>query len=343
MRELLVLTYDPAKPSFRYRIAPLLAALEARGWRCRVDVLAQRQYGLRIWQRVAAMRASSVVLLQKLRLEPWEMRWVARCNPATVFDVDDATWLSQPKRIGEAPAASASRQRAFAGMCRGATLTMAGNRVLAEHAQAAGARVELVPTAVDAAAYPAADFDRRGGRTAVWIGLPGNLQYLEPLRPAMAEIARRHPGFRLRVVSSRFPAWTDVPLECVPWRPGIETETLTDADIGLMPLVDDAFTRGKCAFKLLQYMAAGLPCIASPVGANREVVVHGHTGLLADAPGQWLDAFDRLLGDRALREAMGRSGRERVQQAYDLRVVIPRAADLIESLAAPGPSALHRP
>lgn len=334
MRELTVLTYDPEKPSFRYRIAPLLAELEARGWRCRVDVLAQRQYGWRIWRRRAALRASTALLLHKLRLEPWEMRWVARCNPATLFDIDDATWLSQPKRIGEEPAASASRRRAFAGMCRGAALTLAGNRVLAEQAAAAGATVQLLPTAVDAAAYPEADLARRSGGTAVWIGLPGNLQYLEPLRPVMAETARRHPGFRLRVVSSRFPDWDDVPLERTAWRPGIETEALPDADIGLMPLVDDAFTRGKCAFKLLQYMAATLPCIASPVGANREVVVHGLTGLLADRPDAWQAAFERLLADRAAREAMGRAGRERVLQAYDLRVVVPRAADLVESVAA---------
>jgi glycosyltransferase involved in cell wall biosynthesis len=333
MRELLVLSYDPDKPSFRYRIAPLLAELETRGWSCRVDVLPQRRYGLRIWQRRAALRASSVVLLHKLRLAPWEMAWLSRCNPRCVFDIDDATWLSQPKQVGAMPAASASRRRAFAAICRGARLTLAGNRFLAGHAEAAGARVELIPTAVAVGAYPHADLSRRSGGVAVWIGLPGNLQYLDPLRPALAEVARRHPQFRLRIVSSRFPDWDDVPLERVPWRPGIETsEALLGADIGLMPLADDDFARGKCAFKLLQYMAATLPCIASPVGANRDVVDPGRTGLLADTPDAWRDALEQLLVDRGLREAMGRAGRERVQLSYDLGVVVPRAADLVEAL-----------
>lgn len=332
-RELRVLTYDPQQPSFRYRIAPLLPHLQALGWHCSVDVLPEQRYGWRIWRRTEALRRSTAVLLHKLRLQPWEMRWVARLNPRTVFDVDDAIWLRQPKWVGQVRPLSPARQRKFDGMCRHAALTMAGNEVLAERARRAGGRVEVVPTAVDAAGLPEPDVSRRGGRTAVWIGMPGNLQYLEPLRPVLAELASRFEGFRLRIVSSRFPDWDDVPIERVPWQPDIEHSALPDADIGLMPLADDPFTRGKCAFKLLQYMAAGLPCIASPVGANREVVVDGRTGWLAAAPSDWRAAFERLLGDAPLREAMGRAGRERALQVYDQRVVLPRAALLIEALA----------
>jgi glycosyltransferase involved in cell wall biosynthesis len=185
---------------------------------------------------------------------------------------------------------------------------------------------------VDVGAFAPADFAARGGRTAVWIGLPGNLQYLEPLRGALAEVARRVPGFRLRIVSSRFPAWDEVPIEAVPWRPGIETEALPGADIGLMPLADDEFTRGKCAFKLLQYMAAALPCVASPVGANREVVVDGVTGRLASTADEWQRALLDLLGDAALRARLGAAGRERVARQYDLAVVVGRAADRVEAL-----------
>ncbi len=170
----------------------------------------------------------------------------------------------------------------------------------------------------------------------MWIGLPGNLQYLEPLRPAFAELSRRFPAFRLRIVSSRFPDWNDVAMERVIWRPGIETQALPAADIGLMPLNDDDFTRGKCAFKLLQYMAASLACVASPVGVNSEVVTDGVTGLLATTPAQWQHALERLLADRALRERMGVAGRQRVERDYDLRIVVPAAADLVEALCATG-------
>lgn len=332
-RKLLVLTYDADKPSFRYRIAPLLQELQRRGWQVSVDTLPLRSYGLRIWQRLGGLRSCDVVLLHKLRLHPLEAGWVARCNARTLFDIDDATWLSQPGRPGELPVASASRVRAFRGMCRFSRLTLAGNPFLAQAARAAGGRVQIVPTAVDVSAFAAPDFGKRDGGVAVWIGLPGNLQYLEPLRPAFSELSRRFPGFRLRIVSSSFPDWDDVAMERVTWRPGIETQALPTADIGLMPLSDDEFTRGKCAFKLLQYMAASLPCVASPVGVNSEVVTDGETGLLAATPAEWQQALERLLADRKLRERMGAAGRQRVERDYDLRTVVSHAADLVEALS----------
>ncbi len=334
MPELLVLTYDVEKPSFRYRIAPLLDELRARGWQVRVETIRQRDYGLRIWRLQAALRRADVLLLHKLRLHPLESRWVAACNSRTVFDIDDVTWLSQPLSVESAPEPSASRLRAFEGMCRSSRLTLAGSPYLAARAEQAGGRVQIVPTAVDVGAFAPADFSRRGGGVAVWIGLPGNLQYLEPLRPIFAALTRRHAHFRLRIVSSRFPEWGDVAMDKVTWQPGIETRVLPDADVGLMPLNDDEFTRGKCAFKLLQYMAASLPCVASPVGVNTDVVSEGVTGKLAAHPEEWLKALDDLLVDRGLRECMGRAGRERVQAGYDLRAVVPRAAGLIEQVAA---------
>lgn len=336
MSELRVLTYDAEKPSFRYRVAPLLQELQHRGWRVEVETLPLRQYGLRIAQRIGVLRSSDVLLLHKLRLHPLETRWLVSCNACTVFDIDDAIWLSQPRNANDSPVSSASRVRAFRALCRYSRLTLAGNPFLEAKAREAGARVQVVPTTVDVSMFPAADFASRSGSVAVWIGLPGNLQYLEPYRPAFAELSRRCPGFRLRIVSSRFPDWGDVAIERVTWRPNIETDALPSADIGLMPLNDDEFTRGKCAFKLLQYMAASLPCVASPVGVNCQVVSEGQTGLLAATPDEWRRAIERLLADRALRERMGAAGRERVEQDYDLRAVVPRAADLVEALCAAG-------
>jgi glycosyltransferase involved in cell wall biosynthesis len=336
MPELLVLTYDADKPSFRFRIAPLLQELQRRGWKVHVDTLPQRQYGLRIARRLDAIRSCDVVLLHKLRLHPLEARWLAWCNAHVVFDIDDATWLSQPRRAEDTPVASASRVRAFRGLCRHSRLTLAGNPILAAKARQAGGRVQIVPTAVDVSTFTVPDFAKRKGGVAVWIGLPGNLQYLEPLRPAFAQLSQRFPSFRLRIVSSRFPDWDDVAMERVIWRPGIETQALPGADIGLMPLNDDEFTRGKCAFKLLQYMAASLACVASPVGVNSEVVADGLTGLLATTQVQWQHALERLLADRSLRERMGAAGRQRVERDYDLRVVVPAAADLVEALSRQG-------
>jgi glycosyltransferase involved in cell wall biosynthesis len=223
-------------------------------------------------------------------------------------------------------------------MCRGSTLVTAGNAVLAERARAAGGQCVVVPTPVDATAYPARPPQPRSGRVLVWVGMPGNVQYLAALRPVLARLAERVPGLTLRIVSSVFPDWDDVRVERVAWSPAVEKEALVSADIGLMPLADDEFTRGKCAFKLLQYMAAGLPCVASPVGANREVLQDGRSGFLAATPDDWTRALSKLLADGALRESLGACGRERVLARYDAAVVALQMAHLVDAVARGEPS-----
>jgi hypothetical protein len=329
----LLLTYDPTAPSFRHRIAPVIAPLQALGYRCRVEALPEQQYGWRIWRRRALLRDSAVVVLQKLRLPAFELRLLRGYCDATVFDVDDAIWTRQPKYVGHTRRPSRSRIRRFEAMCRGSTLVTAGNPVLAERARMQGGRCVIVPTPVDATAYPAQPLHKRSGRTLVWVGMPGNVQYLTPLRPVLSQVAMQFPGLTLRVVSSAFPDWNDVQIERVAWSAAVEKEALASADIGLMPLVDDEYTRGKCAFKLLQYMAAGLPCVASPVGANCDVVQHGSTGFLATTSADWAHALTSLLADSTLREGMGACGRSRVLAHYDSRAVAVQMAELIDAVA----------
>lgn len=331
-KTVLFLTVNPQAPSFRYRLAPVMALLQASGWSCTLHTLPERAYGWRIWRLRHELRRSAVVVLHKLRLNPWELRGLQTLAPATLFDVDDAIWLRQPKQVGQVRPVSARRERNFAAMCALSRLTVAGNPVLAAKALAAGGRVEVVPTPVDAQAYTPLT-DKPAGQTLVWVGLPGNLQYLEPLRPVLASLARRHPGLRLRVISSAWPDWDDVPVERVVWSAEGEKTAIASADIGIMPLSHDDYSRGKCAFKLLQYMAAGLPCVASPVGANQDVVQAGHTGYLADTPAAWTVALDSLLQDAALRRQLGAAGRQRVLAHYDQRVLCTRVVGLIGALA----------
>lgn len=328
MSAVLVLTHHPEAPSFRWRIAPAVEVLRRRGHAVRVETLPEQRYGWRLWALRAALREAEVTVLHKLRLPRWELRLLRRACPATVFDVDDAIWLRQPKHVGHVRARSARREARFDGMCAGVTRVTAGNEVIAARARTAGGDVVVVPSPVDAAGLPDTP-PPRDGAVLVWIGLPGNLQYLEPLRPVLARLRARHPALRLRVVCSRFPDWDEVPVERVPWRAETEAEALRSADIGLMPLQDDPFTRGKCAFKLLQYMAAGLPCVASPVGMNTQVVTDGDNGFLAADAAAWEDRLDRLLRDAALRDAMGRAGRARALADYDLGVIAPRMADAV--------------
>lgn len=329
---IVVLSANPQAPSFRYRLAPAIAELQARGWPVKVQTLPRRRYGWRLLTRWQLLRGSAVVVLHKLRLQPWEVRWLKAWQPALVLDIDDAIWLRQPSVVGQAAAAPRQRAAAFDAVCAAATLTLAGNQVLAERARQAGGRVQLLPTPVDARAYRPTREQRPPGGTLVWVGLPGNLVYLEPLRPVFARLQERHPGLRLRIISSAWPDWPEVDIERVAWSSVREKVDIASADIGLMPLSDDAYARGKCAFKLLQYMAAGLPCVGSPVGANCEVVLDGRTGLLADTPEQWERAIEHLLAHPDEAARMGRAGRQHALQGYDMQVLAAQAADLVEAV-----------
>ena len=326
-------SYDPALPSFRHRSAPLASELERRGWQAAIERFPRRHYVRRILARRQTLAATDVLVLAKINLAPLEASLLRRLARAIVFDVDDAIWLGKPRSANAPPRRSAFRRHKFASSCRAASLVVAGNGFLAESAGRHAARVEVVPTGVELAAYRERGAIERDGRVVVWIGLPENLPHLELVRRPLARLVAGGTKLTLRVVSSRFPDWTEIPIERRSWSPESEADALATAGVGVMPLPDDDWSRGKCAFKLLQYMAAGLPCVASPVGANREVVVPEETGLWASGDDDWTAALSRLLGSPADRERLGAAGRGRIRTLYDRAHLIPHAADLVEALA----------
>ena len=156
-------------------------------------------------------------------------------------------------------------------------------------------QLRILPTSIDASAYMPTTATQDDPPTIAWIGSPENLVYLEMIRPALARLAVRHPALRLKVICSRFPEWPEVTIERVPWSAPTEAAALAGAHIGIMPLSDDEWSRGKCAFKLLQYMAAALPCVASPIGANREAVIDGVSGFHARGTDEWERCLDLSL------------------------------------------------
>lgn len=320
------LTYRTDGPAFRHRLRSVFPWLEAQGHACVVELFERRAYGWRLLRRRRELQGDHAVVLSKILLRGWEARLLARLTAVVVLDVDDAIWLRRPKSVGQRPRASAARRRMLAATSRAASLVIAGNHAIARAVGASAARLEVIPTPVDTSVYvapqPPAD-----APVIVWIGRPENLVYLELVRPAIEAVRVRFPTLRVRVVSSSAPDWPG--LELVPWTAAGEAEALSTATVGIMPLTDDDWARHKCAFKLLQYMAAGLPCIASPVGMNRAVVRHGESGLLATTVDEWQQSLSTILSDAAAARAMGRAGRERVRREFDTAVIAPRVAAAI--------------
>ena len=334
MPTVMLLGYGLEQPSYRHRMRSLIEPLQAAGWQVRAEQFPSGRYGLRTWERRALLRWADVTVLHQIKLSSIEARLFAAFSRRRVFDVDDAIYVRKPRRLGDLPNESAWRKQKFAATCRWVDAVAAGNDVLAGVARATAKEIVVLPTSIDVACYEATFASPDAAPTIAWIGSPENLIYLDMIRPALARLTKRYPTLRMRVICSEFPDWSDVNVEKVPWSSATEAHSLAGAHIGVMPLTDDAWSRGKCAFKLLQYMAAALPCVASPVGANTEAVMDGINGFHAGDVDAWEGGLGKLIGSPELRAKFGAKGRQHVQQRYALASYRANYLNLLRRLAA---------
>lgn len=220
-------------------------------------------------------------------------------------------------------------------MAHSAVVT-AGNSYLAERARSAGARhVEIVPTVVDTDAYQAKPpLARTGKRKIGWIGTPETwVNFGVPLLDLVRDVARKRGGVFRAVGAGRHEGGSTAEVEFLDWSEEEEVSLIQGMDIGIMPLPDTPWARGKCGYKLIQYMACGLPVVASPVGVNREIVEPGVNGFLADTDEEWRQALDMLLRDEDLCRRMGAEGRKKVERHYSLQAYGPRVANILRDAA----------
>jgi glycosyltransferase involved in cell wall biosynthesis len=223
-------------------------------------------------------------------------------------------------------------------LMRGAAVVVAGNGYLAARARAAGARdVAIIPSVVDLDRYPVVPPTASCPPVIGWMGSPSTADALDVIAPALARVcaAGRARVVLVGVTPGRR-AWP-FPCEERPWVDGREAADIAGFDIGIMPLADEPWSRGKCGYKLVQYLACGRPAVASPVGVNPAIVIDGETGLLASSEDQWVAALDRLAGDAALRARLGAAGRVHVEAQYALQRTAPLLADVLRR-AAGGPA-----
>jgi glycosyltransferase involved in cell wall biosynthesis len=333
MFKAVLLGYGLEQPSYRHRMQSLVEALVGAGWQVKTERFPSGRYGLRTWERRHLLRWADVCVLHQIKLSSLEARLFASFARHSVFDVDDAIYVRKPRRLGEAPDESAWRKKKFAATCRWVDVVVAGNEVLAGVARASAREIALMPTSIDIACYQPSSAGADQAPTIAWIGSPENLVYLEMIRPALARLAKRHPTLKLRVICSQFPDWSDVRVEKIVWSTATEAQSLAGAHVGVMPLADDAWTRGKCAFKLLQYMAAALPCVASPVGANTEAVIDCVNGFHAANLDEWERSLEKLILSPELRARFGANGREHAAKRYSMQSYREHYAELLARIA----------
>jgi glycosyltransferase involved in cell wall biosynthesis len=260
-----------------------------------------------------AARHDVVVLHRVTGLTQLQLALLRRANPRLIFDFDDALMFRDQKH------GQPVRARTFAKFVRtidACRAVVAGNEFLACFARGGDRQVVVLPTPIDVPNYQFKAERPGRGATVGWLGLSDGFVYLEQIAPALRRLSEMFVDFRLKVVSDKPLTLNGVRIENEPWRAETEQASLAGLDVGIMPLSDSAWTRGKCSYKILQYMGVGTAVVASPVGMNRDVIRSGENGFLAGSEDDWVGAIATLLENDELRGQFGKAGRELVDRQY---------------------------
>jgi len=336
-------------PSSRVRQLNFVPDLEAAGFKVTVAPLLPNRYLARLfggqprdlrllaqayWGRVRRLisaRQYDLIWVEKEAL-PWfpaAFEHLFLRGRRVVIDFDDPWYLRYSAcSSGIVRTLMADKLRI---MAERATVVTAGSRQLSQWLKSSpGAHVVDLPPSVDLARYPEMPLPD-GPFTIGWIGTPGNEAYLnliaEPLRALCAAV-----GARLRLIGgSRGFALPGVAIDYIPWREDTEALELARCHVGVMPLSDGPWERGKCGYKLIQYMAAGRAAVASPVGAAASIIVPGQTGWLARSAEEWIAAFNQIANDRPQAAAFGSAGRQRVAALYSRQVNAPKLIAILNA------------
>lgn len=358
VRVLFLNKYTAGGPSSRYRVLQFLPFLEARGVEATVHALhddsylAARYSGRSASPLYLARRTASrlsvlttaprydLVFIQKemfphlLDVPEW---WLARRGVPYVVDLDDAIHLM----YADAGGWKRPLRDKIARVLTHARIVLAGNRYLEDYARRYNERVLFFPTVVDTDRFaPGNPRDSAESRpvTVGWMGTPETVKYLDAILPAIEAAAASVP-LSLLVVGGGAPVSGRLTVRAKPWTEVTEADDLRAMDIGVMPLADDEWSKGKCALKLIQYMSAGVPSVTSPRGSATEFVRDGENAWLASDAREWSDRLCELAQSPQHREEMGRRARASVEAGYSLKVWGPRFADALAWAAGDAPLA----
>lgn len=312
---------DASCASSQFRIHAYLDSLASLG--IQIDTTPANSFT--DWSKIGTYDA---VIVQKKLFRLGQMRHLATHAKRLLYDIDDAIWEPHGKPHGWfTRLRTRSRIRAVA---RAADLCLAANGVIASYLAQWSTNARVFPMSLDEQLWQPAAAESIGPIRIGWSGAPGNLPYLEALEPALAQIQQRYPQVEWAVLCGRAPAFKTVRWTHIPWEPGCEPRIVPSFSIGLLPLPDNPFAAAKSPIKGLQYMACGVPTVATPLAATRELFVDDKAALFVTRHEDWIQALERLISDNTLRHRMGQQARHTFESRYALRSQAKKLADYLK-------------
>ena len=267
---------------------------------------------------IKKVREADVVFIQKKLFTRPFLAFIKLLNQRIIYDFDDALYAKTPfsQKVAAIGPGSRKTKKRLKYALKSASTVIAGNAHLAKYSSAFNHNVKLVPTTVLHSNYREIIRRKEEKITIGWIGIADNHFYLEKISKALKAISDKYPEVTIRVISDKQFDIKGIKIDNVKWYIENYMDHISSFKIGIMPLIDDEWSRGKCAFKLIQYMGAGLPVVASDVGANPSVVTDGVDGFLVSSLDEWVNRLGRLIESRSLRLQMGKAAREKINKEF---------------------------
>lgn len=341
MKVLLLSRYGSLGASSRLRMYQYGPYLQANGVELTISPLLDEDY-LRTLYRQRSRQVSTLArsymqrLLQLIRFNNYDLIWLekelfpglpawgeqllARLSVPCIIDYDDAIFHYYDQHTN--PAIRRWLHDKIDRAMHFADAVIVGNEYLARRARQQSSNVHLIPTVIDLNRYPLPRPIDNEVFTVGWIGSPATTPYLREVLPVFKRL-RQCMALRIVLVGAGDFQLDDLPVEILPWNEETEVSHIQSLDVGIMPLPNNPWERGKCGYKLIQYMACGRPVVGSPVGVNTAIIEHGTNGFLARTTAEWCEALSQLHADAKLRTAMGQAGRKKVEQQYCMQVTAP--------------------
>ena len=314
----------------RYRVLQYLLYLKEHG--VQATVLPFQKGFLKKLKLFKSAGKYDILFIQRKRFPVLWLKYIRKNARRIVYDFDDSVMYRNSKAANPE---SNTRVKMFKNMVNASDHVIAGNEYLQKNTTPYTNNVTIIPSPIDITLYPPKKYTEKNDNiTLGWIGATGSIHYLEKMKPVFEALGKKHEDLRLKIICNVFFDCENITVEKKLWSEQEEVADIQSFDIGLMPLMDDPWSHGKCGLKILQCLATGVPVVCSPAGINKEIVADGVHGFWANTQEEWIEKLEILINDHDRRKRMGMEGRKRVIEHYSLKANAPRILKIFQQLSS---------